>query len=73
MDETLKKLLQRIIKDNPQVDLKRVLEGHRLTEGLRGPGRRRRGYRLALPSSQKRVSVNDDGINDHRTIHLHQF
>jgi hypothetical protein len=73
MDETLKKLLQEIAKDNPQVDLKRVIEDHKLAERLRGPGRRRRGYRLALPSSQKRVSVNDDGINDYRTVYLHQF
>lgn len=73
MDKTLKQLLQNILKDNPQVDLKKVLEGHKLTEGLRGSARRRRGYRLALPSSRKRVSVHDDGINDHRTVHLHQF
>jgi len=73
MAKTLDQLLQDILKDNPQVDPKKVLEGHALSEGLRQTGRRRRGYRLTLPSSRKRVHVHDDDIHDPRTVHLHQF
>lgn len=66
-DKALEKLIKDIIRDNPEVDLKQVIEGHALTETLRVTGRRR-GYRLALPMSGKRVSVLDDD----RTVHLQQ-
>lgn len=67
--KTLDQLIKDIIKCNPQVDLKKVLEGHALTETMRLTGRRR-GYRLALPMSGKRVYVLDDDLHDHRTVHL---
>lgn len=69
MAKTLEQLIRDIVKDNPQVDLKKVLQGHVLIEKLRSTGRRR-GYRLALPMSGKRVYVLDDDIHDRRTVHL---
>ena len=69
MDKAMEKLIEKILKNNPQVDCRKLLEGHALTEKVRRMGRRR-GYRLALPMSGKRVRVLDDDLQDYRTVHL---
>ncbi len=69
MAKTLEQRIQDIVKDNPQVDLKKVLQGHVLIEKFRTTSRRR-GYGLALPMSGKRAHVPDDDIHGRRTVHF---
>ncbi len=65
-------LIRDILKNNPQVDPKKLLEGLAATKNLRSVGRRRRGYNLSVPTSRKRVRILDDDLNDPRTVHLPQ-
>ncbi len=71
MDKTKEKLIKEILKNNPQVDLNKLMEGRALAGKLKQTIRRR-GYRLALPMSGKRAYILDEDNCDHRTVRLHQ-
>jgi hypothetical protein len=64
--------LKKILKDNPQVDVRQLQEGIELAEELREAGMPARGYRLPPPFARKRAEVVDSPSEDPRTIHLRQ-
>ncbi len=68
--KSMEELIRDILKNNPQVDPKKLLEGRAATENLRKIGRRRRGYNLSIPTSRKKVRILDDDLDDPRTVHL---
>jgi hypothetical protein len=73
MPKTPKQLIKEIFKNNPQVDLNRIIEVHEATERRRALGRQRRGYRLTLPMFRKRAHAVDDDVHDPRTLQLRQY
>jgi len=68
--KTVEDMIREILENNPQVDEKRLVEGLAATQRMRIIGRRRRFYGLSLPTSRKRVRIQDDDANDPRTIRL---
>ena len=47
--------LKKVLKDNPQVDVKKLAEVQILMKQLQKLGLRKREYRLALPYSRRRA------------------
>jgi hypothetical protein len=70
MTKKLEKLLKEIVKENPQIDIKAILEQHAVTQTSRSLGRRRREYKLILPTSRRQVRVLNDRVEDRRAICL---
>ena len=70
MTKKLESLLKQIIKENPQIDIKTILEQHAVTQVSSSLGRRRREYKLILPTSRRRVRVLNDRVEDRRAICL---
>ncbi len=68
-----KNILDSIIKNNPQIDLKHIDENEKLHNELKKLGVSERGYKLASPFERKRVQKIDNPFEDSKTLHLHKF
>ncbi len=62
--------LDQVIARNPHIDRGQFEQASELRRELQRLGRRGAKYRLASPSSYRRVSVSGDAGSDPRTIHL---
>lgn len=61
---------EEIIKRNPKVDEKRLLELSELEKKLSEIGAAARKYQLASPVVRRRVIIGESDQSDPRTIHL---
>ena len=64
--------IKTILKNNPQIDIKKLKKGCKLSEELQNMGLEKKKYELATPYSRKRVVVEDSN-EDPRTTHLCRF
>ena len=61
--------LKKVLKKNPQVDVKKLTEVQALMKKLQKLGIRKREYRLALPYSRRRAVLSPRPY----TVQLHRF
>lgn len=70
MPKTKEKLLEEILRKNPQISRKAVIAGCEFAERLRKNCVHRPGYRIALPMTGRNIRGLDDDTQDYRTIQL---
>jgi len=62
--------LKEVIEANPKVDPEQLAESQKLSDAMRGLGKRERGDRLALPFARRRAKIVDDLESDPRFVRL---